>query len=109
VRRLGAEKVVDTDGWTIGLIRDVAAVDPEFAWSFVRELVEAAPDQEWEVLGASDLEDFCQVASEEFLDRIETAAAEHGKFRRALGNVWQGGLPDQVYQRISLAAGRPGA
>ena len=95
------------DMWTVGLLRNVTEVDAEWAWQFLRSLVDATPEDDLGMVGAGELEHFCKVASVGFIERIEAAAQEDAKFRAALRSVWPGGtvIPAPVYQRIRVAAG----
>ena len=97
--------------WTVGLIRNVAEVDPEWAWQFLRSLVDATSEDDLGTVGVAELEHFCKVASEGFIEPIEAAAHDDAKFRAALRWVWPGGttIPAPIYQRIRAAARLPQA
>lgn len=97
------------DLWTVGLIRDITDVDPEFAWEFLLDVVAATSGADLGRLGAGHLEHFCKRAAPAFIERIEEAAAQDTKFRTALGGVWPGGstIPEPIYARIRSAAHRP--
>lgn len=95
------------DMWTVGLLRNVTEVDAEWAWQFLRSLVDATSEDDLGAVGAGELEHFCKGASMGFIERIEAAAQVDAKFRAALRGVWPGGtaIPASVYQRIRAAAG----
>jgi hypothetical protein len=107
--RMNGPKPNGADVWTVGLIRDITDVDPEFAWEFLLQTVASTPDDDLIRLGAGHLEHFCKKAAPSFIDRIEEAAAHDAKFRTALGAVWPAGsrIPEPIYARIRSAARPP--
>jgi hypothetical protein len=106
--RKNASEEADTgaDMWTVGLLRSVAEVDPEWAWEFLRSLADATSEGDLGTLGVAELEQFCKVASVGFIELIEVAAHDDAKFRAALRWVWPGAttIPEPTYRRLRVAA-----
>jgi len=87
-RRKVAEAWLKDDSIWLDLIPTFSE-NPTEGWLIIRELVEVAPDDDsLRFLGASALEEFLKMCGEQFVCEVEAYAAESGKFRVALGNVW---------------------
>src|SRR5262245_6605108 len=56
-------------------------------------------------LGAGPLEDLLSGYGEKFIERIERQAAADTKFRLSLAGVWQSGMSDELWRRVTNALG----
>ena len=54
-------------------------------------------------LAAGPLEDLLSDHGEEVIDRIETEARKNPDFNLLLGGVWQGGMSEQIWERVQRA------
>jgi hypothetical protein len=96
---------VHFDAWDrVGEV--VRGDDSVTAWDLVRRIVELAPDDRLETVGAGPLEELVSLRGAALVGEIERLARDDARFRRALSAVWlaPGELPPEVERRI-VAAG----
>lgn len=78
---------------------------PELAWEIIIELVERAPsDVSLSFFAAGPLEDLLSKDGPDFIDRVESRAATHERFRRAVGMLRRLGMADEVWERVQAIA-----
>jgi len=86
--------------------RIVAEDTPERAWTVLRELIRASPDEEaLGSIGAGPLENLLARDGDRVIDAIETAAATDPRVRYCIGNVWQREMSDALWSRLVTARG----
>jgi hypothetical protein len=77
---------------------------PEDAWPILLLVIEMTDDERvLDLLGAGDLENVVRDHGPAFIDRIETAARQSWRMRRALQGVWASDSP--VWPRIEAIIG----
>jgi hypothetical protein len=81
----------------------------ERTWQIILELIARAPDDEALMfVGSGALEDFVNVASERFRDRILDETATSGRFRRAIGCVWyRDDVPSEIKRVVEANRSEP--
>jgi hypothetical protein len=97
----------DPDEWASLLVTDIEELDELRARCLLDRLVDRAPNDDLEVVGAGPLEDFVKGHNEDRLLWIEARAASSARFRQALACVWIWSLEPQVFARVERAAGVP--
>jgi len=76
----------------------------EYQWQIVLALVRGVVERKLGYVAAGPLEACLAKFGEELIDRVEAEAARSPRFRRALGDVWQNAMSDEVYARVRRAA-----
>jgi len=74
---------------------------PDLAWSLIEILMaEAGSEDIRSDIAAGPLEDLLTQYPYAFIDRVEDRSRKDPVFRSCLREVWQGTIPDDVWQRI---------
>lgn len=79
---------------------------PNLALSIILKILDKdSSDIVMEVLSAGELEELLSLHGEKIIKIIEETAKKNSKFKKLLGGVWQGEMPDEIYKRVVIAAG----
>ena len=105
LRYLRAES--EWDFWPYALISELTSSDPEEAWALLTTMIDLAPSDDIDVLGAGFLEDLLSgPLADAWIERIETQGARSDRFREALGHLWiDGDVTEDTFLRIERTAG----
>lgn len=97
----------DWDYWPYNLVRELVEREPEEAWITITTMIEEAPLDHAELLGAGFLEDLLGgPLGDAWTDRIEELAGRSDNFRAALAHLWiDGQVAPETFRRIERAAG----
>ena len=75
---------------------------PKLALSIILRIIEQdSSDYIIPVLAAGELEDLLTIHGEKLINDIEDIANKNIKFKKLLGGVWQGDMPDELYLKIT--------
>jgi len=92
--------------WASDAVCEITYHDPNHLWTIIKALVVAAPDDNaLSYIGAGPLEDLLSSHGERFIELIERQAAIDAKFRFCLAGVWQRQMSDDLWRRVTTAAG----
>lgn len=97
----------DWDFWPYNLVRELVDRQPEEAWIVITAMIEEAPLEHAELLGAGFLEDLLGgQRGDAWIERIEESAGRSEKFRAALAHLWvDADVAPDTFLRIERAAG----
>ena len=86
----------------------LVASDADGAWHLVIEILRQAPAPTiLEALAAGPLEEMLTQHGAAVIDRLEAEAATNPAFASLLAGIWQGLMPDDIWERVqAVAAGR---
>jgi hypothetical protein len=94
-------------GWASDRMYSMLDGAPEVAWEIIVELVDRAPSEDsLSYFAAGPLEDLLSRNGPDFIDRVESRAATHERFRRAVGMLRRLGMTDDVWGRVRAIASR---
>ena len=80
---------------------EAATEQPEHAWGAVLALLERdLSPEDSALLAAGPLEILLGSNGAAFIERVEERGASDSRFNHLLGGVWQGGMTEQVWQRV---------
>jgi len=92
--------------WASDAVCEITDHDPNHLWTIIKALVVAAPDDNaLSYIGAGPLEDLLSSHGERFIELIEQQADIDPKFRFCLAGVWQRQMSDDLWRRVTTAAG----
>lgn len=95
----------DGCGWASDRMYSLLQALPELAWEITVDIIERAPsDDALGFIAASPLEDLLSKDGPEFIDRVETRAAQNRKFARALGMLKRLEMTEDVWRRVQDSA-----
>ena len=99
----------DWDGWPYNLVIELIRRKPDEAWITITEMIEQAPLEHAELIGAGFLEDLLGGRlGDIWIERIEELAERSENFRAALAHLWiDGDVFPATFERIERAAGSP--
>lgn len=88
-------------------LADIVRNEPERAWPLMMALLHAVDDDLVNYVGAGPLEDIIRYHGAGIVDRVEAAARDDERFRRAVLeiNLARGHLPPEVEARFLAAFG----
>jgi len=90
--------------WTWAVVDSLVRDKPELAWPILLEVMERVPDGNLNVLSAGPLEDYLGNHGPRVIHAVEAEAAANLRLRQALAMMWQGGMTDDVWQRVQAIA-----
>jgi len=83
----------------------LVAASADGAWLFVLEILRQAPAPTiLEALAAGPLEEMLTLHGAAVIERLEAEAAANSVFATLLAGIWQGLMPDDIWQRVQTAA-----
>jgi hypothetical protein len=89
-------------GWS--RLDDAAREEPEVAFAAIRRAVEfELTHEQLSVLAAGPLEVLLSEHGPDFIERVESEAAQNARFNYLLGGVWRLGMTDDVWSRVQKA------
>ncbi len=93
--------------WSEVELSRLAREDPGRCWRLIAAIVKRAPSQRaMESLASGALEEFLGSHGDEFIDTVEKHAQHDSTFALLLGGVWQGEMPEAIWQRVRAAASK---
>jgi hypothetical protein len=95
------------DFWPYALISEMTSANPEEAWALLTAMIDLAPSDDIDVLGAGFLEDLLGgPLANAWIERIESHGRNSERFREALRHLWiDGDVTEDTFLRIERAAG----
>lgn len=107
LRHLSEASRYDWDFWPYNLVTELIDRRPDEAWATITAMIEQAPLEHAELLGAGFLEDLLGGAlGDAWIERVEELAARSERSRAALRNLWiDGDVSPETFLRIERAAG----
>jgi hypothetical protein len=93
--------------WASRCVFSMVYDHPVAAVEIIRLAVGAA-ETDWQVtlIGCGELESLLAANGRRVIDEVERLARRDPAFREALSNVWQRGMPDDLWVRVRAASGR---
>lgn len=97
----------DGTKWAFGCVFSMAFDHPQHCLEIIRRAALAATTA-WQrtMIGCGNLETLLGNHGASLIDDVERLARESPQFRECLANVWQHGMPDDVWARVLKASGR---
>lgn len=92
--------------WTFDLLVEAAHNDPELCWRLILAVLASDSDEHMiAALAAGPLEDLLTQHGTDFIERVESKAAQNPLFRRMLAGVWRNAIAQDVWDRVLAARG----
>ncbi len=107
LRHLSEGSSHDWHFWPYNLVTVLIERRPAEAWAAITAMIDQAPLEHAERLGAGFLEDLLGgPLGDAWIERVEELAARSERFRAALRNLWiDGDVSPETFRRIERAAG----
>jgi hypothetical protein len=102
-----SEEFPDGTSWAFECVFSMLFDYPEQALEIIRRASEAC-ETDWQrtKLGCGNLESLLGNHGRKIIGEVERIAREQPAFRECLSNVWQHGMPDDIWERVLVASGR---
>lgn len=86
----------------------LVAASADGAWQFVREILRRDPTPAiLEALAAGPLEEMLTQHGAAVIDRLEAEAGGNPTLATLLAGIWQGLMPDDIWERVQRTAAAP--
>jgi hypothetical protein len=94
--------------WSLNELWRLIEDDPEKAWAVIHQ-IRRLNGTEYILanLAAGPLEDLLGDHGDKFIERVELLSRQDEQFRKMLGAVWQGNMPEAIWVRVRAVAGPP--